>query len=171
MRKFFNVFFCSAIIFFSASAVYAETLKIALFDTQRILAESKVVKKYRQKLMETVDTKRKMFADKQEAMKQTAEKLKTEGVKMTFYERKNFEEKLALEDKDLRRLREDLDYEIQKMDKDLTQQALLDIEKIIREIVRKEDFTLIFERSSAGIVHFKESVDLTPRIINLYDKQ
>ncbi|MBF0329339.1 MAG: OmpH family outer membrane protein [Nitrospirae bacterium] len=171
MRKFFYTFFCSTVIFFSALAVQAEPLKIALFDTQRILAESKVVKKYRQKLMETTDAKRKMFSDKQEAMRQTAEKLRTDGGKMTFFEKKNLEEKLALEDKELRRLREDLDYEIQKMDKDLTQQALLDIEKIIREIVRKEDFTIIFERGSAGIVHFKESVDLTPRIINLYDKQ
>ncbi|TAN45720.1 MAG: OmpH family outer membrane protein [Nitrospirae bacterium] len=171
MRKLFYPVLLSAIIFFSTASVQAEMLKIAIFDTQRILAESKVVKKYRQKLMETTDAKRKLFADKQEAMRQTAEKLRTEGGKMTFYERKNLEEKLALEDKELRRLREDLDYEIQKMDKDLTQQALLDIEKIIREIVRKEDFTVIFERSSAGIVHFKESVDLTPRIISLYDKQ
>jgi len=90
---------------------------------------------------------------------------------MSSSRRKSQEEKLATELKELRRLKEDIEVEIGKMERELTQQALRDIEKVIKKIAKKEDYAIIFEKNAAGIVYFKDSVDITESIITDYDKR
>lgn len=152
-------------------SVAAENLKIGVFDVQKIMKESKVVQGYRQKLGKEVESKRKLFAEKEGTIKQTEEKLKKEGQKLSVSEKKALEEKLSSQAKELKRMKEDIKVDLQKMDRELTQQALKDIEGIIKKIASDEDYTIIFERNTAGIVHLKDSVDITEKIITLYDKR
>ena len=97
--------------------------------------------------------------------------MKKEGQKLSSSERKALEEKLTNQVKDLKRMREDINVELKKMERELTQQALKDIEGIIKKIASEENYTIIFERSSAGIVHLTDSVDITDKIVTLYDKR
>lgn len=154
-----------------AVSLQAETLKIGVFDIQKVLVESRVIKEYRQKIGKEMEGKRKAFADKQEAAKQIEENLKARPSKLSLNDRKKLEEKLANEVKELRRLKEDMDSELQKIDRELSQQALRDIDKIVKEIANTEGYTIIFEKAAAGIVHFRDSVDITSRVIKTYDKQ
>ncbi len=159
------------ILLFCISSISAETLKIGVFDLQKVMKESKVVQSYRQKLGKEVESKKKLFTEKEESVKQTEEKLKKEGQKLSASEKKTLEEKLSNQAKELKRMNEDVNVEIKKMDRELTQQALKDIEGIIKKIASEENYTIIFERNAAGIVHLKESVDITSKIINFYDKR
>lgn len=146
-------------------------MKIGVFDIQRVINESKVVQGYRQKLGKEVEAKKKLLAEKEESIKQIEEKLKKEGQKLSLSEKKTLEEKLSSQAKELKRLKEDVKFDLQKMDRELTQQALKDIEGIVKKIANEENYTIIFERKTAGIVHMKDSVDITGKIINLYDKR
>jgi outer membrane protein len=159
------------IVFLNTPSISAETLKIGVFDIQRVMKESKVVQGYRQKLGKEVESKKKLFTEKEESVKQTEEELKKEGQKLSASEKKTLEEKLSNQAKELKRMKEDIDVEIKKMDRELTQQALKDIEGIIKKIASEENYTIIFERNAAGIVHLKDSVDITSKIINFYDKR
>lgn len=151
--------------------LHAETLKIAVFDLQKIMGESKTVNSYRQKLEKEVEAKRKTLLEKQETVKQIEERLKKDGQGITPSERKELEEKRANEIKELRRMKEDIDSEIQKMDKELTQRVLKDIDDKVKEIAKKENYTIIFEKNAGGIAHFGESVDITEKVIKAYDKK
>jgi outer membrane protein len=135
------------------------------------MQESKAIKDYRQKLLADIETKRKPLREKEESTKALQEELKKEGPKMSASRRRSQEEKLAAELKELRRLKEDIDTEIAKMERELTQQALRDIEKVIKKIAKKEDYAIVFEKNAAGIVYFKDSVDITESIIADYDKR
>ena len=159
------------IVLLSTPSFSAETLKIGVFDIQKVMKESKVVQGYRQKLGKEVESKKKLFTEKEESVKQTEEKLKKEGQKLSASEKKTLEEKLSNQAKELKRMNEDVNVEIKKMDRELTQQALKDIEGIIKKIASEENYTIIFERNAAGIVHLKDSVDITGKIINFYDKR
>jgi outer membrane protein len=172
MKKVF--FVCISIIcilFFSLLSLSAENLKIGVFDLQRVMKESKVVQGYRQKLGKEVEAKRKLLAEKEESAKQIEEKLKKGGQKLSSSERKTLEEKLSDQAKELKRMREDINMDLRKTERELTQQALKDIEGIIKKIASEENYTIIFERSAAGIVHLKDSVDITGKIITFYDKR
>ena len=168
MKKVFCILSFVCILSLFASSLYADALKIGIFDIQRVMRESKTMEGYRQKIGKEIETKRKVFTEEQNAAKQIEDKLKKET---NPGERKDLEERLANELKELKRMKEDMDIELQKMDKELTQKALRDIEYIVKEIARKEDYTIIFEKGAAGIIHFKNSVDITERVIKTYDRQ
>lgn len=170
-KVFYCLLFVVCILLFSISTLYAETMKIGVFDLQRVMNESKVVQGYRQKLGKEVEAKKKLLAEKEGSAKQIEEKLKKEGQKLSGSERKSLEEKLLSQAKELKRMKEDVNMELKKMDRELTQQALKDIEGIIKKIANEENYTIIFEKKSAGIVHLKDSIDISEKIISLYDKR
>ncbi|HEX8948193.1 MAG TPA: OmpH family outer membrane protein [Dissulfurispiraceae bacterium] len=152
-----------AVLVFTSFPAQAGDLKIGVFDIQRLMAESKTIEGYRQKLGKEIEAKRKVFAGKQEEVKQLEEKLKKAE------DKRQLEEKFSYELRELKRLKEDIDLDIQRMDRELTQTALKDIGGIIRDLAKKDGYTIIFEKSAAGIANYAESVDITKKIISLYD--
>jgi len=155
---------------FGIFSLSASALKIGVFDIQKIIRESKVVEGYRQRMGKEVESKRKVFIERQGSARQIEDKIRKNG-RIPPSERKSLEERLATEIKEIRRLREDIDIELKRLDIELTQRALKEIEEVIKEIAKKEDYTIVFEKNAAGIVHFKDAIDITSKIIAIYDKR
>ena len=158
------VFFCSIILV--STQLWAQALKIGVFDIQKIMRESKTIDNYRQQLLKNLEAKRKPFREKEDAARQIEEKLRKEGEKLSFNERKALEDRLANEAKELRRLKEDIDMELQKMDRELTQKAFTEISGVIKKVAAGEGYSIIFEKSAAGIVYTVDAVDITGKILN-----
>lgn len=170
--KRFPIFFLLVLLFsiFDPLSLGADQLKIAIFDMQRIMRESRVIEEYRQEIMKEMEPRRKAFLEKQEYLRHIEEKLKKNG-RLSVAERKSLQEKFLTELKELRRMAEDMDMEFRKKDAELTQKVLGEIGVIIKQIARTEDFALILERTSAGVVHFKDSIDITDKILKMYDRR
>jgi outer membrane protein len=147
------------------------SLKVGVYDMQRIMAESKVIREYRKLMEKEIEEKRNILAGKQEALIAMDDRLKKEGEKMSLSERQRLGEKLHQGLKELQRLREDLDIELQKKDRELGQRAMQEIAKVIRSIGEKEGYEIIFEKSAAGITYLKGKHDITRQIIRQYDEQ
>ncbi|BCB97458.1 OmpH outer membrane protein [Dissulfurispira thermophila] len=172
MRR--SLFVLSAVCFlllFTIFDLFAENLKIGVFDIQQIMRDSKTINVYRKQMLQEVDAKKKILSEKQQAVRQVEERLKKESMTLPPEERKNLEERLANEIKELRRLNEDIEIELRKKDAELLKKAFTDIQAIIKTIAEKDGYTIIFEKNAAGIVHVKGSVDITQKIMKLYDKQ
>ena len=134
-----------------------------------MIKESKTVDSFRQKLKKDVDAKNKIFSDKQNAVRLTEGKLKKDGAKLQTAERKSLETKLQTEMKELQRLKEDMEMELKKADKELAEKSLKDIDVIIQQIYEKENYTIIFEKSRAGVIKFRSTLDITDKVIKAYD--
>ena len=131
------------------------------------MRESKKIDGYRQELLrKNIEPKRKPLKDKEEAVKVLEEKLRKDGQTLSANERRSTEEKLATEVKELKRLREDVEIEIQKTERELIQKSFRDIGGVINKIAESEGYTVIFERTGAGIAYFKDFHDITGKIIN-----
>jgi outer membrane protein len=158
-----------ALFFVAASVQAAEPLKIAIFDLQKVIAESKTVDSYRQQLTKDTGAKNSLFSDKQNAIRQTDEKLQKDGTRLPVGERKSLEEKLKREMKELQRMKEDMELELKKADRELTERSLKEISKIVEQIYEKENYSIIFEKSRAGVIKFRNTLDITDQIIKAYD--
>ena len=143
----------------------AQASKVGVFDMQKIVKESKKIEGYRQTLMKNLETKRKPLREKEEAVKLLDERLRKDGPNLSTADRTALGEKLGNEAKELRRLREDFDIEAQRMDRELVQKALKEVDGIVKKIGEKEGFTVILEKSAGGVVYFRDSVDVTAKII------
>jgi len=160
----FCIFLFCAIEFY-IPFLYAQELKLGVFDMQKIMKESKTVANYRKDIFEKIELKRKPIQEKDEFAKAINEKLKKDGSNMPFNDRKALEEKFVNEIKEIRRMKEDLDAETIKYDRELSKNIFLEIDKIIKNIAEQEDYTVIFENTAAGIAHYQNSVDITGKIL------
>ncbi len=158
------LFFCSMIM--ASTQLWAQALKIGVFDIQKIVRESKTIDSYRQQLYKNLETKRKPLKEKEDAARLLEEKLRKEGERLSINERKNLEERLANEAKELRRLKEDIDMELQKLDRELTQKAFTEISGVINKVAADGGYSIIFEKRAAGIVYVVDTIDITGRILD-----
>ena len=159
-------FFLCCVIGFNHSPVSAQNLKLGVFDIQKVMRESKTVAGYRQTLLKSIEPKRKALQDKDEFVKAIDGKLKKDGNAISPADRKVLEEKLANEIKETRRMKEDFDAETVKTDRELSQKVFFEIDTIIKKIAEQDNYTIIFEKTAAGIVHFKATVDITNKILD-----
>ena len=162
------VFLC-AVLLFSFSALNAQTPKIGVFDIQKILRDAKTIQNYRAALEKEIASKRKLLVEKQDSIVLVEEKLKKDGDKLKPEERARLQDKHANELKELKRLKEDIDMELQRVDRELTQRALAEINEVIKNLANRENYSIIFEKTAAGVVYLREAFDITQKIIDAYD--
>lgn len=172
MKRFVSLcFFIFWITLFFVPYIHAQALKIGVFDLQRIMRDSKAIQGYRKTLEREVESKKKVLVEKQDSVKLIEEKLKREDKGMSPDERKRLEERLGNELKELRRLREDIDMDLKKVDRELSQRALREIGETVRELAQKEKYSMVFEKSLAGIAFVQDSFDITTKVIEIYDSK
>ncbi|MBF0459091.1 MAG: OmpH family outer membrane protein [Nitrospirae bacterium] len=159
--------FVLCVILMIPASIGAETLKIGVFDIQRIMNEATVVGSYRQRYQSTLELKRKPLAETEEGLKQLREKLDKGGLKPE--ERMAAEEEFAQKLRTAKHQREDLDAEVMQMDRWLKAQVFRDIGEILEELNKKEDYTIILERNM--VAYYKNTVDITGKIIVLYNNK
>jgi len=171
MKKNCSVLFVMAFaLFFVAPSIRAEeTLKIGIFDLQKVITESKTIDSYRQNLGKDAEAKNSLFSDRQYAVRQTDEKLQKDGPRLQAGERKSLEEKLQREIKELQRMKEDMELALKKADRELTERSLKEINIIIEQIYEKENYSIIFEKGAAGVIKFRHTLDITDKVIKAYD--
>ncbi|MGO9014530.1 MAG: OmpH family outer membrane protein [Dissulfurispiraceae bacterium] len=154
-----------------SSSLAADDLKIGIFDIQKILAESKTVQGYRQKIEKDLEPKKKAFADKQQLASHLEEKMKIDGPSMSTSDRRIAEDRLSRAMLEVKMMNEDINLEYQRINKQLTQQAVDEIFRTAGDIGSNEDYSVIFEKNQAGVVFLKNRFDITEKIIKAYDSK
>jgi outer membrane protein len=145
----------------------AQGVKIGMIDTQKILRESKAAKEARDIWMKELETRRAKYKAEEEEARKLEEEIKTDGQNMPPEIRKEKTEKLEKEFKELGRLKSDLEQELRKKDLDLSQSLIKDVYEIVRDLSKKEKFTVILDKRF--VFMSDEAIDLTDRVIRLYD--
>ncbi|MBN1104489.1 MAG: OmpH family outer membrane protein, partial [Deltaproteobacteria bacterium] len=159
----------SLLLLLGAPAYGAPAVKIGLIDTQRILQESKAAKDARALILEDIKEKRGLFSQKQDKVRALEEDLEKSGKNLGDQALKKKREDLNRELKNLQRLKADLEEELNKKNTELTQKILREVVDVVKAFTKDEKYTLILETKS--VVSADETIDITDRIIKLYDKK
>lgn len=153
--------------FFSAMAAAKESpLKIGIIDTQKIIRETKAAKNARAAFQKELDAKRAILEAKGKDVRNIEEQLKKAGQSAASAK---LTDDLAKEVKEFNRLKSDIEEELKKKDVELTQKIVGEIRQVVQEFSKGEGYTLIMEKSS--VVTYSDAIDITDRIIKLYDGQ
>lgn len=152
---------------FPLGGVWAQSVKIGMIDTQKIMRESKAAKKARDILVKELEAKRAKYKSEEDEARKLEEEIKRDAPGMSPETRKEKAEKLEKEIKELGRLKSDLEEELRKKDADLTQKLLKDIYDIVKDISKKEKYTVILEKRY--VVTADDAIDITDKVIQRYD--
>jgi outer membrane protein len=160
-----------AAFLFAGSAHAASELKIGYIDMQKAIQETAAGKKAKKDL-ETEFNKKKKDLDKREAdIKKMGEDFEKRSMAMNEESRIKKQNEIRGEMQKYQELAAKSQVEIQKRERDLTQPIVTKLRGIIEDIAKKEDYTVILERSEQSVMWAKKEFDLTDRVVKAYDKK
>ena len=143
--------------------------KIAVIDVQRVVTESDPGKEVMQKLRVLSDAKAQEGQNLQQGMATLQDQFNKQ--RFTVSEQRQAEMSKEIEDAqiEIRRFQDDAQRELQEAQRrelgGLEEQIL----PIINQVGQAEGYTLIFNKFQSGLVYADEAVDITDRVIQMFN--
>lgn len=153
-----------------SGAAQENTLKIGFVDVQKVLNESARGKEAKGRLEKERDAKQQEIRGKEEEIKKLEADLQKQGAVLSEAARKERQEAINRRVRDLRRLFEDFNRDLQKRENELLSEILRDIRKLIVAHGKEQHYTLILEAQS-GIIYASQGADLTDEVLAAYNQQ
>jgi len=168
MKRLAVLFLASAFVFSAATCFAAGEIKIGYVDFSKVQTESKAG----MSAMKTIEA---MFKDKQSQLDQrqaelekAMNELEKQSPILSEDVRRQKEDKLQKDYKDLQRFKQDSEDELNKKKNELAASMFKDVDEVIKRYGKEEGYTLILERSV--VLYAPEAVDITDKIIKAYDE-
>ena len=154
---------------FIASAAQAE-LKIGVVDLQRAMELSEAGQKAKAAFQKKVDKVQQDLKAKQDELSKLKDELDRQSVLLSDEARLEKQSSYQLGLKDFKRLYEDAQEELRREDAKLSEKILKDLQEVIDAYGEKEKYDLIMEKTQSGLIHRNADLDITNKIILLYDE-
>ena len=154
----------------TASTVHAEG-KYAVVDMQAVILNVEEGKSARGALETEIKAKQKELAKRKEELDKMNEEwtkaapLLNEQARMT--KQKEFQEKFM----GLRNDEMTFQDEIKKKEGQATQKIAMTVTKLVNDIAKANNYEMVFETSSAGLIYLKDPIDLTKDVITAFEAQ
>ena len=161
-----------AALLFSAflpKAASAQATKIGVVDLQRAINETEDGRKSKDKLKKLFESRQTGLDKKQEDLKKLKEEIEKQQSLWTPEIRQQKFESYQKQLADLQQIYVDYQRELAEKEGELTKTIVERMEKILRRIGQTDGYTLIMERSEAGIIYVPSNLDLTDIVIQRYN--
>jgi len=171
MKKATALLAALVIIAFALSAAHAADLKIGYVDLQKALNESTAGKKAKEKFTAEVKRAESEITRKKEELERLGSSLEKQGSMLKDDIKAEKEKDFIQLQKDYERKLKDYKDELQIKDAQYTRGILADLVEIIRKYGKENSYTIVFERSETVLLYASDSLDITDKIISIYDSQ
>jgi outer membrane protein len=145
--------------------------RIGYVDVQRVIVRSVAGVAAREQLEKDKVAMQKDVDNRKIEVDKLREEMEKKGLVLSAESRREKEETLQRKVRDLRRLAEDLEKELQKKEQQATQRILQELTGIIEKMGKERGFLLIVERRSGGVIYGDPEGDITDEVIKLYDQE
>jgi outer membrane protein len=170
-KKWFRIFAAvAAAAILAAGPAFAQGLKVAVIDVNKVLNESDAGKVARKKMEDRYEELKKKIDVLSEEARKMKEDLDKQKILLSKEKLKAKEEALGGKVAELRKVSQESETEMQNRQRDLTRDVLKIVEGQVDKIVQEEKIDLLLERSS-GVVHFDPSLDITAKVLALVNKE
>jgi outer membrane protein len=148
----------------------AQTAKVGFIDLQKVMLESEKGKQAKKVLTDEAEKLKKSLTQKQDELQKLKDALEKQSATITPEARAEKEKQYQAKLKDYQRVAADYQTELQQKDNEAAQKLLNELQDVVKRLGDTEKYTLILERSAAGILFGSPSADLTDRVIAMYNE-
>ena len=153
-----------------APAAVAAT-RVGYVDLQRILARSQAGVQAREQIEKEKAAMQKQVDSQKVDYDKLRDELEKKGQLLSADARREKQEALERKTRDIRRLLDDLEKELQKKEQSMGQKILRDLEGIFTKVGKEKGYAVIVERRQAGVVYGAPEVDVTEDVIKAFDDE
>ncbi|MDY6831131.1 MAG: OmpH family outer membrane protein [Thermodesulfobacteriota bacterium] len=155
------------LVVFSVPVCAASKVKVGVIDTKRVIRDARAARAARADIYEEIREKQAMFSEKQADVMSLSVELRKQQAALDQETYRQKSDDLEKQMKELSRLKEDLESELNEKNVELTRKILQEVWEIVNQYRRDEGYTLIFEADK--VVSADEETDITEAIIQIYD--
>jgi outer membrane protein len=149
----------------------AQAARIAFVDVQRVLARSATGVAVREQLEREKAAMQKQVDGHRGEMEKLREELEKKGQLLSADARREKQETLERKVRDVRRLVDDLQKELQKKEQELLAKVLNDVSGVVQKVGKEKGFFMIVERRNAGVIYAAAEADVTDEVIRAFDDE
>lgn len=153
-----------------APVLAAADLKIGVVDIQKAMEQSTEGTKAKAQFQKKVEKLQGELKAKQDEITALKDELERQSSVLSQTARDDKEKAYQYKLRDYQRLVKDSQEELQREDQELSQKILKDLQRIIENFGKAEGFDIILERTQSAVLFRSDAVDVTQRIIQLYDQ-
>lgn len=154
-----------------ATGAEGAATRVAYVDVQKIMVRSVAGLAAREQLEREKAAMQKDVDSRRSEVEKLREELEKKGLVLAADAKREKEETLQRKVRDLRRLAEDLEKELQRKEQGLTQKILQELTTLVEKVGKERNFLLILERRSAGVIYGDADADITEEVIKVYDQE
>jgi outer membrane protein len=147
----------------------AEDLKLGYVDLQRALNETEDGRKAKANLKKVFDAKQKELDEQQEDFKKAKDDLDKKRTLLSADVVRTKENELAQKFEKVQQSYMRHQKDLQEKEGEITQKIFERMQRIILKIAAAENFTMVLDKTQAGIIFAKQHLDLTNEVIRRYN--
>lgn len=152
-----------------AAPVWGQELKVGFVNLQKAMSESERGQNARQSFQAALKDKQAALLQEKKAIEQERKDLEKQTLLMKESERARVQRRFQLRVRDYERKMRDVREELSVRERDLTEEILKDLQKIVEEVGKTGRFTMILERSQ--LLYTDKGTDITDDVIKLYNER
>lgn len=165
-----TIILCGVAIFSILGALaHAAEMKIGYVDMQRALNESDAGKEAKVVMESEYQKFQNEIAQRQKELQAFQQTLQRQALMLSEKARQEKEKEYRSKLKEFKRWGEDKQAELKQKEMDLTKATLKGLGATVRKLGEEEKFTLILEKNEAVILFASKAIDLTDRVIQIFN--
>ena len=161
----------SIVLVFTSQTYAADVAKIGTIEFQRILDVSSAGKEAHTQLNKQAKEMEADLKKKGAEIEENRKQFEREALVMNKETKDAKERELRIKINDFKQLQQKYTGVARKLQFNLVGEIRKDIDALVQKLGKKEGYLLILERKEAGVVYLPSTVDITDKVIKLYNAQ
>ena len=161
----------SVLVFLFCSTVSAGEYRFGCVDIQKAVMDSVAGKEAMENFQEEVKKMEEGILKEKEQIEKLGEVLQKQSMMLTDDVRREKEKDFLRRQRDYERQVKDSKAELQIKEAELTNDILEDLIPVIEDYGKKNNYSIVFEKSKRILLYASDALDITDKIIAIFDAQ
>ncbi|MFH0958263.1 MAG: OmpH family outer membrane protein [Pseudomonadota bacterium] len=168
-NRIFIILIAGLVLMLALGTAFAQsTLTVGFVDLQQLQAKSKRIQEMQKNFAELNNIKRVSLEKKQNDLKALTDQLQKQGPMLKEETRNEKIKEIGMKEMELKLAQKQAESELQNEARALDESMMRDLHKIIGEVRKQKNLSLIFN-STAALLSADDSFDLTDEVVKIYD--
>jgi len=157
-------------VFLQPAPLAAQNVKVGVVDLQKFQKNSKAFQKASVGVKKKFDDMQQKLNDERNAVAKLDEELKKQSMMLSLDAQEDKKRELEKKQRQFKFMYDEFSQEMKDTEMEAIKKVMKELEKVVEKIGEKEGYTIILERRTLGLLYFNNTVDLTDRVTDAYDK-
>ena len=161
----------TAVFFFPAAPLAAQAVKVGVVDMQKFQKNSKAFQKASVSVKKKFDDMQQKLNAERDALSKLDEEFKKQSMMLSLDAQEDKKRDFEKKQRQFKFMYDEYSQEMKETEMEAIKKVMKELEKVVEEMGKKEGYTIILERRTLGLLYFNNTIDLTDRVTEAYDKQ